>query len=71
MLKINQPLPDPPYDFNPIINTGTVFPNLYSPYLGYGNTIQASNKIKQRWNTLEINLRHPVGHGLTLTSAYT
>jgi hypothetical protein len=71
MLNINQPLPDPPYDFNPIINTGTVFPNVYSPYQGYGNITQASNKIKQRWNALEVGLRHPVGHNVTLTSAYT
>lgn len=71
MLNINQPLPDAPYDFNPIINTGTVFPNLYSPFQGYGNIIQASNRIKQRWDALEISLRHPIGHNLTLTSAYT
>lgn len=70
-LNINQPLPDGPYDFNPIINTGTVFANIYSPYQGYGNISQVSNRIKQRWNALEINLRHPVGHNLTLTSAYT
>jgi hypothetical protein len=71
MLNINQPLPDPPYDFNPIINTGTVFPNVYSPFLGYGNISQASNPIRQRWNALEVNLRHPVGHNVVLTSSYT
>jgi hypothetical protein len=70
-ININQPLPDPPYDFNPIINGGTVFPNLYSPYLGYANITQATNALTQNWDALEINLRHPVGHGLFLTSAYT
>ena len=43
-LNINQPLPDGPYDFNPIINTGTVFPNVYSPYLGYGSISQVSSR---------------------------
>ena len=71
MLNINQPLPDPPYDFNPIINTGTVFPYVYSPYQGYAGISQASNPIKQRWNALEIGLRHPVGHNLVITSSYT
>ncbi len=71
MLNINLPLPDAPYDFNPIINTGTVFSNVYSPFLGYGNINQASNPIRQRWNALEINLRHPVGHNVVLTSSYT
>jgi hypothetical protein len=70
-LNSNQPLPDPPYDFNPVINSGTVFPYVYSPYLGYAGINQSTNPIKQRWNALEINLRHPVGHNLLLTSAYT
>jgi hypothetical protein len=71
ILNINQPLPDAPYDFNPIINTGTVFPNVYSQFLGYGNISQYTNGIRQRWNALEVNLRHPVGHNVTLTSSYT
>jgi hypothetical protein len=70
-ININQPLPRPPYDFNPVINSGTVFPNLYSPYLGYANITEESNALTQNWNALEVNLRHPVGHGLFLTSAYT
>ena len=71
ILNINQPLPDAPYDFNPIINTGTVFPNVYSPFLGYGNISQYTNPNRQRWNATEVNLRHPVGHNLVITSAYT
>jgi hypothetical protein len=70
-ININQPLPDPPYDFNPIINGGTVFPNVYSPYLGYANISQSSNALTQNWNALEIYMRHPVGHNLFLTSSYT
>jgi hypothetical protein len=70
-LNINQPPPDAPYDFNPLINTGTVFPYVYSPYLGYGSITQSANPIKQRWNALEVNLRHPVGHNVMFTSAYT
>lgn len=71
ILNINQPLPDPPYDFNPIINTGTVFNNIYSPYQGYGNISQYGNPTRQHWNALEVNLRHPVGNNLTLTSSFT
>ena len=71
ILNINQPLPDGPYDFNPIINTGTVFSNVYSPYLGYGNIQQYTNPNRQRWNALEVSLRHPVGHNLLITSSYT
>ncbi|HEV2378366.1 MAG TPA: carboxypeptidase regulatory-like domain-containing protein [Terriglobia bacterium] len=70
-ININQPLPDPPYDFNPIINGGTVFPYVYSPYLGYANITQATNALTQNWNALEVNLRHPIGHNLFLTSSYT
>ena len=70
-ININQPLPDAPYDFNPIINTGRCFLYLYSPYLGYANITQESNPLTQNWDALEVNLRHPVGHGLFVTSAYT
>lgn len=70
-LNINQPLPEAPYDFDPIINSGTVFPYVYSPYLGYAGINQSTNPIKQRWNALEVSVRHPVGHNLLLTSAFT
>ena len=71
MVNINQPPPDAPYNFNPLINSGTVFPNLYSQFQGYGNISQSTNPLTQRWNALEIGLRHPMGHNLYLTSAYT
>ena len=69
--NMNQPLQDPPYDFNPIINTGTVFPYLYSPYQGYGSITTNVSNGNLRWNALELGLRHPVGHNLFLTAAYT
>ena len=67
----NQPLPDPPYDFNPIINTGTVFPYVYAPYLGYGLLLTHTNNDYAYWNALEISLRHPVGHNLFFNASYT
>jgi hypothetical protein len=69
--NINQPLPDPPYGFNPLINPGTIFQNIYSPYLGYAaiNSIEFNDNVN--WDALEINLRHPVGHNLFLNVAYT
>ena len=67
----NQPLPDPPYDFNPIINTGTVFPYVYAPYEGYASINTNVNNSNVNWNALEISVRHPVGHNLFLSAAYT
>ena len=70
-LNINQPLPDGPYDFNPIINAGTVFPYLYSPYQGYASISQSTNPLVEKWNALEVLVRHPMGHDFLVTSAYT
>lgn len=69
--NVNQPLPDGQYNFNPIINTGTVFSYLYSPYQGYASITTNVSNGNLRWNALELNLRHPVGHNLFLTAAYT
>lgn len=69
--NINQPLPDPPYDFNPVINSGTVFRYLYSPYLGYGSISSVEPGLNTNWYALEVSVRHPVGHNLFLTVAYT
>ncbi len=69
--NINQPLPDAPYNFNPIINTGTVFPYLYSPYLGSGAIENLGSSGNSYWNALEIGVRHPVGHNLFLNVSYT
>jgi Carboxypeptidase regulatory-like domain len=69
--NINQPLPDPPYGFNPIINSGTVFQNIYSPYLGYASIDNVEFNDNSSWNALEILVRHPAGHHLFLNVAYT
>jgi hypothetical protein len=69
--NINQPLPDAPYNFNPLINAGTVFPNIYSPYLGYAAINSVEFNDNSNWDALEINVRHPVGHNLFLNVAYT
>jgi hypothetical protein len=70
-ININQPLPDPPYDFNPIINGGTVFPYVYAPYQGYASISQSTNPLTHNWDALEVDVRHPAGHNLFVTSAYT
>lgn len=69
--NVNQPLPDPPYDYNPLINSGTVFPYIYSPYQGYGSITLISANGFSYWDALEIGVRHPLGHNLTLNIAYT
>lgn len=67
----NQPLPDPPYDFNPALNSGNVSAAVYAPYQGY-NTISTSvSDGNLSWNALEFGMRHPVGHNLFLSVAYT
>jgi hypothetical protein len=70
-LNINQPLPGGGYDFNPLINTGTVSPYYFSPYAGWaGINSLASNEVAY-WNALMLSLRHPVGQHLFFTAAYT
>ena len=69
--NLNMPLPSPPYDFNPIINTGTVFTYLYGPYLGYGAINSYTSQETLYWNALELSVSHPVGHNVFLSAAYT
>lgn len=69
--NINQPLPDAPYDFNPVINAGTTFSYLFSPYLGYAGISTVEPGLNTNWYALEVSVRHPVGHNLFLTAAYT
>ncbi|MGH9664584.1 MAG: TonB-dependent receptor, partial [Bryobacteraceae bacterium] len=70
-LNINQPLSDGPYSYNPIINTGGTFAYLYSPYQGYAAINTATYNFNAYWNALELQLRHPLGHNLFLSAAYT
>lgn len=69
--NINQPLPGGGFDFNPAINTGTVSSAFYAPYQGYGGINMFTSSGNAYWDALEINLRHPIGHNLFLTAAYT
>jgi hypothetical protein len=69
--NINQPLPDPPYDYNPDINSGTVYEYLYAPYLGYGAITTGTSEDNGYWNALELLARHSVGHNVSITAAYT
>ncbi len=76
--NINQPLPDAPYDFNPLINSDPalpskvgIFPYVYAPYQGYANMGTSLSMANAYWNALEVAVRHPVGHNLFLNVAYT
>lgn len=67
----NQPLPDGPYNFNPIINNGSVFTYLYGPYQGYGAINDLNTEINSNWTALEVAVRHPVSDKLYVSAAYT
>jgi hypothetical protein len=69
--NINQPLLDAPYDFNPIINTGTVLASIYGPYYGYGPINQLNTIVNSNWTALELSATHPAGRNLFLSLAYT
>jgi len=76
--NINQPLPDAPYNYNPLINSDPalpgkagIFPYVYAPYLGYANINSSLSQAYAYWDALEILVRHPVGHNLFLNIAYT
>jgi hypothetical protein len=71
MLNSNQPGAVPGYNFNPLINTGNYANAYFAPYLGYSNINFYTNGAYANWNALELHLRHPVGHNLTLTASYT
>ncbi|MGH9452814.1 MAG: TonB-dependent receptor, partial [Terriglobia bacterium] len=76
--NINQPLPDSPYDYNPLINSDPalagsagIFPYVYAPYLGYANMGTSLSNSVAYWNALEISVRHQAGRNLFLNVAYT
>ena len=70
--NINQPLPDPPYDYNPGINAGTAFEYTFNaPYPGYGSIGDIMTEGNLYWNALLVDVRHPVGKSLWFTAAYT
>jgi hypothetical protein len=63
--------PGPPYGFNPVINSGSVYEYTFSPYLGYAAVDAYNSNMNAYWDALEIDVRHPVTQGLFLTVAYT
>ena len=67
----NQPLPTGAYNFNPIINGGTVSQYIYSPYYGYGPISTLSSDINSNWSALEVSARHPMSENLFVQVAYT
>ena len=69
-LNYNQPLPNPPYDFNPAINAGS-YTYLFAPYQGYAAITTNTSGFNGNWSALEVSVRHPVGHGVFLSVAYT
>lgn len=69
-LNINAPPPTGGFDYNPAINTGGS-PYFYAPYKGFGAINQANATLTANYTAFMLNLRHPVGHGLFFTAAYT
>lgn len=70
-LNINQPGPFGGFGFNPNLNTSAYTSAYYAPFQGLG-AINFSEPVgRDNWAALEFGLRHPVGHNLYLTVAYT
>lgn len=69
--NINQPFEDSPYDYNPIINSGTVTPYLFSPYQGYGPIRSKTTESVLHWDALELRLQHTMSHGVLGGVSYT
>jgi hypothetical protein len=70
-LNINQPPSEGGYDFNPLINTGTVSTYYFAPYQGAAAVYSLASDEVAYWDALMLSLRHPLGHGLFFTAAYT
>lgn len=59
------------YDYNPLINTGSVYAYQYSPYLGYGAIGTLVYDANAYWNAFEVSARHPVNYNVFVSIAYT
>ena len=70
-LNINQPGPFGIYNFNPNLNTSAFTSAFYAPFQGLGSISMSEPVGRDNWAALEFGLRHPVGHNLYLTIAYT
>src|SRR5215469_4812358 len=68
----NQPRPEGGFDFNPIINTGTVSEYAFGePFPGYGQLADVVSPTTIDWNALELSVQHPFSHGFFISGAYT
>jgi len=68
----NQPLPEGGFNFNPIINTGTVSEYAFGErFPGYGQLQDVVSPTTIDWNALELSVQHPFSHGLFISGAYT
>jgi hypothetical protein len=72
-----QPLPDPACDAAGNCSVQDVLINnrwpsaFFVPYRGYTGIYLLENSAVSHYNSLQVNFRHTVGHGLTLETAYT
>jgi len=71
MLNSNQPGPVSGYNFNPLLNTGSYSNAYFAPYQGYSTINYYTSGGWANWNALEVSLRHPIGHNLFVSAAYT
>lgn len=67
---INQPLPVGSGDYNPAINSGTMFTYLHAPFPGYATIRQTTYQAHASWSALEANVRH-TSKNLFVSLAYT
>jgi hypothetical protein len=74
LFNINQPLPTTisgiTYNYNPAINAGGS-PYYYAPYQGYAAISSETSEEISSYYAGMLSLRHPMGHGLFFTAAYT
>ncbi|HKE21112.1 MAG TPA: carboxypeptidase regulatory-like domain-containing protein [Bryobacteraceae bacterium] len=70
-LNINQPLPVPGYDFNPLLNPGNYSNAYFAPYQGYNTISYYTSWGRSSWNALLLSVKHPIGNNLYVTVAYT
>jgi hypothetical protein len=71
VLNLDQPGPVPGFDFNPLINTGNYSNAYFAPYQGYSSINFYTSGAFANWEALEASIRHPVGHNLFVSGAYT
>jgi len=70
------PLTDPnnpanPYDLREGVANGTLNPNQYRNYPGFGGIVQEENETNFSYNSLQAGIRFENKHGLTAQFAYT